>query len=85
MDQPRFDRKPPIPAVELSRLPLEIEIPAARPLEEPNAPPPINLDGDGSDKVDENELSVRRDEEGGYGPVRYTAQPASPVTPLKRK
>lgn len=79
MDQPKHDPKPPIPAVELSLQPLEVDIPTTR-RHEHNPPPPINLAGSDPAEFDENDLGA-----GAGGSVRYLAQPASPAARPKRE
>lgn len=87
MEQPKYDKKPSIPAVEVSLRPLDVDIAPATPQKEPNPPAPIDLDGDGdgddATKVDPNRLQAMQDE-GGNGP-REVAEPVSPTAPSVRK
>lgn len=61
MERPKYSQDKSIPAVELSLRPLEVDSQTAGAAQkEPEAPPPIHVDGDGSDatQVEENGLRV---------------------------
>lgn len=87
MEQPKYDRKPPISAAGLSQRLLEVEIPTSPPQKEQSTPPPINPDGGGNDgtEVDEDDLRGMQDERGQDGSLRYMGQPVSPVARPRRK
>lgn len=82
MEQPKYDNKSSIPAVEVSTRPLEVDI--AQSQKEANPLPPSNVDPDGNEaaKVDQDQ-----DEKDGSvrNIVEPAVEPASPVVLPERK
>ncbi len=84
MDQPEYDRKPPMSVAGLSLRLLDVVTPTSPPRKEQSTPPPIDRDGDGKDGTEEDE-DDSRDERRQDESLRYMGQPVSPVARPRRK